>query len=218
MPSAKKSRVSRMVASALAVLKRSSGTPRPAKPDGRLWSAQLLKQLEWRRFEELCAAYFELQGFGTRIARTNADGGVDLHLCAAGSEKAAILVHCKAWNAYRVGIEPVRALRSAMAAAKIGAGRLVTSSRFTQEAVELAAKHNIQLVDGAALLAGLAALPPEKALALLKFATQGDYQTPTCPSCGVKMISRKSTSAGRKYWGCRNYPRCKHTVAALMTP
>ncbi|HEX5767920.1 MAG TPA: topoisomerase DNA-binding C4 zinc finger domain-containing protein [Burkholderiales bacterium] len=45
----------------------------------------------------------------------------------------------------------------------------------------------------------------------MKLATQGDFLTPTCPSCGIKMIPRKSTAHGRTYWGCRNYPGCKHT-------
>ena len=62
----------------------------------------------------------------------------------------------------------------------------------------------------------MATLAPEKAAALLKFATQGDFLTPTCPSCSLKMISRKSTNAGRKFWGCRNYPRCKHILAGAV--
>jgi restriction system protein len=70
------------------------------------------------------------------------------------------------------------------------------------------------MVDGAQLLAKIAALPPEKSAALLKFATTGDYLTPTCPSCSLKMISRKSTKRGRAFWGCKNYPRCKQTLFA----
>lgn len=217
MPDAKRNPVFRIVASTLAVLKRSAAPAARSKPDADLWTAQLLKQLEWRRFEELCAAWFEVQGFGTRIAQSD-DGTADIHLCATSSDRASILVQCKGWDAYRVGIEPVRRLRAAMTAAKIGEGILVTSSRFAQEALDYAGKQNIRLVDGAALLAALSALPPELALALLKFATQGDYLTPTCPTCSIKMISRKSTSAGRKFWGCRNYPRCKHTLPAVMTP
>jgi len=194
------------------------GAPRdsaaPAKLDTRQWTPELLKQLEWRRFEELCAAYFEALGFGTRLAQSGADGAVDIHLCAAGAESASILVQCKAWNAYRVGIKPVRELRRAMNSAKLDEGMMLTSGRFTQEAAAYAAKESIALVDGAAFLARLAALAPEQALGLLKFATQGDYLTPTCPSCSIKMISRKSTKEGRKFWGCRNYPRCKQTFPA----
>jgi len=79
--------------------------------------------------------------------------------------------------------------------------------------VEFAAKHNINLVDGARLLTEFAGLLPEKALALLKLATKGDFLTPTCPGCSIKMISRKSTGEGRAFWGCENYPRCKQTFS-----
>ena len=184
-----------------------------SKVDTHKWTPQLLKQLEWRRFEELCTAYFEALGFGTNIAQPGKHGGVDIHLIAEGSGTTSIVLQCKAWDAYRVGIKAARELRGAMASASVGEGVLVTSGRFTQEAVDFARKENIQLVDGADLLAKISALLPEKALALLKFATQGDFLTPTCPSCSVKMISRNSTQGGRTFWGCRNYPRCKQTLS-----
>ena len=57
---------------------------------------------------------------------------------------------------------------------------------------------------------------PEKALELLRFATQGDFLTPTCPTCALKMIPRKSTTHGRKFWGCRNYPACKQTLSKAL--
>ena len=184
-----------------------------AKFDTRNWTLVLLKHLEWRRFEELCAAYFEALGFTTRISHTRASGNADIGLCAAGSKDADILVHCEAWNAYRVGIRPVRELRAAMTSAGAREGVLVTSGSFTQEAVSFAAKEKIDLIDGAGLLAKLGALEPEKSLALLKFTTQGDFLTPTCPSCSLKMLSRTSTREGRKFWGCVNYPRCKQTFS-----
>ena len=198
---------------------RSSRVPsqrRPSRARSKLdiakWTPELLKQLEWRRFEELCAAYFEMMGFRTSIAQSEGDhGGIDIHLYAGGSDSASVLVQCKPWNAYRVGIRPGRELRAAMASAKLGQGILVTSGRFTQEAVTFAGKENIELIDGAGLLGRFAALLPEQGLALLKFATQGDFLTPTCPACSIKMTSRTSTREGRKFWGCPNYPRCKQT-------
>jgi restriction system protein len=184
-----------------------------SKLDTRKWSPELLKQLEWRRFEELCAAYFEALGFTTSVGPAGTEGGVDIGLHAKGAERPAAIARCKAWDAYRVGAKSVRELRAAMNAAKIDKGVLLTSGRFTQEAVSLAGKEGIQTIDGVALLDKMAALPAEKALALLKFATQGDFLTPTCPHCSVKMMSRKSTKEGRKFWGCRNYPACKQTFA-----
>ena len=156
------------------------------------WTPQLLRQLEWRRFQELCGAYFD----------------------AARFERAGMLVQCLPWDAYGVGIKPVRELRSAMISQGVGKGLLVTSGKFTTQARDFAAKEQIRLIDGAELLAGMAALPPETSRALLEFATQGDYSTPTCPSCALKMVPRRSASMGRAFWGCPNYPRCKETVAS----
>jgi restriction system protein len=202
-----------LVASAFAAIRR-PGVPATARAAGA-WSAQLLKQLEWRRLEELCAAYFQMEGYEARVARTGADGVVDIHLCAAASAQASILVQCKAWDAYPAGVEPVRRLRVAMSASRIAEGMLVSSGRFMPEAAEYARRNSISLVDAGALLKRLNALAPEKSHALLEFATQGDYLTPTCPACSIKMVSRKSTRQGRKFWGCRNYPQCKQTLPSV---
>ena len=174
------------------------------------WTPELLKCLEWRRFEELCAAYFEALGFRADVA----DSGIALY--AQGAERASIIAQCRPWDAYRVGIKPVRALHGAMSAGNVAEGMLMTSGKFTQEARAYAGKGKISLVDGEELLAKISALVPEKALALLELATRGDYLTPTCPSCAIKMVQRKSTARGRRFWGCRNYPACKQTFYSSL--
>jgi restriction system protein len=199
---------------------RPSGEPGQSANAARLntgkWTRELLKHLEWRRLEELSVAYFEELGFRTGITHDRDDGAVDISLYAAGADKASILVHCKAWEAYPIGIKPLRELRAAMTSANVAEGAVVTSGRFTPEAIAFAAKENIQLLDGASLLEKLATLPPEKAAALLKFATKGDFLTPTCPRCSIKMTGRKSTREGRMFWGCTNYPRCKLTFSSTV--
>jgi restriction system protein len=185
---------------------------RQSGADSAQWTPELLKRLEWRRFEELCAAYFEALGFRADLAAAGADGGA-ITLYEEGAKRASILVQCEPWNAHRVGIKPLRGLRGAMTSGNVGEGVLVTSGKFTKEARDFAGKEKITLVDGPELVGKITALLPEQALALLKGATQGDYQTPTCPACTIKMIPRKSTTHGRTYWGCRNYPGCKHTFS-----
>jgi restriction system protein len=211
----------RSLAAFWSALRRGEETPTKTalrlKLDTRQWSPELLKQLEWRRFEELCAAYFEALGFKTQITGTGTRAGVDIVMREKGAGGKPSIARCKAWDAYRVGAGAVRELRRAMGAAKIADGVLLTAGRFTREAVNLAAQESIRLVDGPALLEKIAALPPEKALELLKFATQGDFLTPTCPFCSIKMVSRQSTKDGRKYWGCRNYPACKQTLAGTAS-
>jgi restriction system protein len=200
-------------------LAKAPAAPRPpsAVPwqlDTTQWSPELLKRLEWRRLEELCVAYYETLGFTTQAVRAGPDGAVDISLVAEGAEQPSVLVQCKPWDAYGIGIKPVLALFAAMGAAGVTEGVMVSAGRFTPEAKTFAAQNGITLLDGAALLARLAELAPEKALALLRFATEGDFLTPTCPACAVKMTSRQSTQGGRRFWGCRNYPRCKQTISA----
>jgi hypothetical protein len=188
--------------------------PRSAQDDpsgtGR-WSLELLRRLEWRRFEELCAAYFEALGFTTTEARSGAEGGADIGLAAAGADQPSSVLQCKGWNVYTVGIKPVRELRAAMTAAGVPQGVLVACGTFTSEAKEFSSGENIQLIDGAELLRKIGALAPEQGQALLRLATAGDFSTPTCPACGIKMTARTSSTEGRKFWGCLNYPRCKRT-------
>jgi len=180
--------------------------------DTRKWNLELLKQLEWRRFEELCVAYYQALGFKTQLEGLGADGGIDIVLQGGASAPGTSIARCKAWDAHRVGSKTVKELRTAMTSAKVTDAVLLTSGRFTQEAIDLARKERIETVDGAGLIEKMAALPTEQSLALLKFATQGDFLTPTCPRCSVKMVSRQSTKGGRKFWGCKNYPQCKQTL------
>ena len=172
-----------------AALVRRQGPAADPSDAGR-WSLELLRRLEWRRFEELCAAYYEV---------------------AEGADKPPSVVQCKPSSVYTVGIKSVRELRAAMAAAGVPQGVLVACGTFTSEAKEFSRGENIQLIDGGELLRKIGALAPEQGQALLKLATAGDFSTPTCPACGIKMTARTSSTEGRKFWGCLNYPRCKRT-------
>lgn len=174
------------------------------------WSMDLLRALEWKRFEIVCAGYFEAIGFRARRARAGADGGVDIHLYAADATKPSVVVQCKAWNKYNVGVKPVRELLGVMTQYGIAEGIFVTTGRYTHEA-HASPKPGVRLWDGDQLLGQILKLPEDKKASLLALATQGDYTTPTCPSCDIKMIGRTNKKYGDSFWGCRNYPRCRQT-------
>ena len=182
---------------------------KPARLDTSRWSLELLRALEWKRFEIVCAAYFESIGFRARTARAGPDGGVDIHLYADGATTPGIIVQCKAWNAYKIGIKPIRELFGVMAKEKIAEGIFVTTSQFTSEALSFPEGDELHLWDGSELLRKISELPDDKKNVLLRVATEGDFTTPTCPSCAVKMVSRTNKKNGEQFWGCRNYPKCR---------
>ena len=88
-------------------------------------------------------------------------------------------------------------------------------SGFTDEARRFAANKEIDLVSAEQLLDLIALLPTDKQASLLEHATRGDFSTPSCPSCGIKLVVRtagKGTRAGKQFWSCSNYPRCKYVM------
>lgn len=183
-----------------------TGAPVPlAKPTA--WSLELLRQIEWKRVEELTAAYFREKSFRTETIKAGADGGIDVKLFSTGKTDPFAVVQCKAWNTQKVGVKPVRELLGVMAHEKVAKGIFVTTGEYTQEAIAFAKENPINLITGEMLSKGIFALADDARARLLAVATEGDYTTPTCPSCGIKMVRR--TSDRGAFWGCTNYPRCK---------
>lgn len=183
--------------------------PVPSAPPAA-WSHDALRMLEWKRFELLCARYYEAIGFTTATLAAGPDGGIDVKLFKGDLGKPLAIVQCKAWNTHAVGVKEIRELLGVMVHDGVGRGIFVTTGTYTQDALQFGAAHPIQLLDGAAFARKILDLPLDKQKLLLDFAFIGDYSTPTCASCGIKMISRDSKRG--PFWGCTHYPRCKNTL------
>ncbi|MGA4396271.1 restriction endonuclease [Ralstonia nicotianae] len=169
------------------------------------WSLDALRQLEWKRFEMLCVWYYEAMGFTVETVPQGADGGVDATLYMKGKPDPIALVQCKAWST-PVKVAPVRALGGVMHTKKVKRGIFWSLTGFIGQPVQDYAKEaGIQLLDGADIVERIRALDAEKRDELLTQAFEGDYQTPTCAACGVKMVVRQGESGS--FWGCHNYPK-----------
>lgn len=178
------------------------------------WSMDVLRRMEWKRLELVAAAYYRHLGFRTVTIHCGADGGIDIKLFRGDLPDAASIVQCKAWASRPVGVKPVRELLGVMTAEKVRTGVFLTTGSYTDEAIRFAEGNKLALVDGEQFLAKIKALPAEAAAELLGVATEGDWTTPSCPSCGVKMVLRGGSA--KPFWGCANFPRCRHTFAANL--
>ena len=208
-----------------------SEEPAPTlQPDGREW----LRQLDWRQFEQLVAAAYRLQGYDVLTTSPGADGGIDLILTRGGDR---IFVQCKHWKAWQVGAPVIRELFGLVVANRASRGIVVTSGRFSREAIEFARQTGTDLVDGPALMAlvasGKAQLPvtspmpagfpsasPQLAVPhpSLHFATPvAAPGVPSCPVCLAPMLlqkARRGRNAGSMFWGCSRFPGCRGTREA----
>ncbi|GAA7762382.1 MULTISPECIES: restriction endonuclease [Cupriavidus] len=169
------------------------------------WTIDALGQLEWKRFEMLCVWYYEAMGFTVKTVPHGADGGIDATLYKDGMATPIAVVQCKAWRS-PVKVEPVRALGGSMHSTKVKRGVFWSLAGFIGQPVQTyAAEAGIQLLDGAGIVERISALDADKQARLLARAFEGDYQTPTCAACGVKLVARDGK--GGPFWGCRNYPK-----------
>ena len=187
--------------------------------------AGALNGMNWREFEMLVGEAYRLQGY--RVTETGgggADGGVDLVLTKGGEK---FLVQCKQWKAYKVSVQVVRELYGVMAARGAAGGHVVTSGRFTQDAITFAAGRNIELIDGPKLKALI------REVQASKMRTSGSSEgkpsplkqehvlqtagPPACPVCSHAMVMRtaqRGANAGNRFWGCSSYPKCRGTRTA----
>jgi len=179
------------------------------------WSLDLIRSVEWKRFEELCDNYFKTKGWTTKPANFGPDGGVDIFLYGRDASKPLGIVQCKAWGSAVVSVKEIRELFGIMTDIGSTLGIFITTSAYSEDAKRFASDKHIKLMDADHLLELIRALPEEQRQALLTTTTAGDYRTPSCPTCGVKLVWRvaqKGRHAGQPFWGCKNYPRCKYTM------
>lgn len=123
----------------------------PAPPPDR-WSLELLRLIDWKRFEEVCAEYFRVCGFDASTQSHGPDGGIDIKL-RAPSDPSSVenIVQCKQWSR-PVGPKPLRELLGVMTAKGVQRDTFVTASTFNDDAVKFARDNRIHLIDGPGLL------------------------------------------------------------------
>jgi restriction system protein len=186
-------------------------------------AADALDGMSWREFEMLVGEGFRLQGYKVlEVGGGGADGGVDLVLTKPGRNGAEkFLVQCKQWRAFKVGVDVVRELYGVMAALGATGGFVVTSGRFTDEALGFASGRNVTLVDGPKLRALIQQArqsdgvrmreQPARSGATIADTASSDTDCPLCSKPMIRRIAKRGANAGGAFWGCTAYPTCRGT-------
>ncbi len=182
----------------------------PTIDSNTTWSLKLIQDIEWKRFEELATAFYLEKGIRAEATTLGADGGIDIKLYQDDSGLPTSLVQCKAWYNEQVGVKEIREFLGVLTHEKIDKGFYMTSGVFSEEAILTAKANRINLINGEMFLLMIQRLSKESQNKLLSLATAGDYKTPSCSKCGIKMIRRKGDRLD--FWGCSNFPRCRQKM------
>lgn len=187
------------------------GAP-PPKPNS--WNLPLLQSLEWKRFENLCAAYYRSTGQRAEPAPLGHEGGADIHLYRENESEPHAIVRCKAWL-QEVELDEIQKFHAVQMAEGISQSIVISNSHFSKDAIAFAGEHNMTLLDAWAFLALLRNLPQAQSRPLLARITDGDYTTPSCPLCDQKMTEHEGSRG--LFWGCRSYPLCQGKLSPRGT-
>lgn len=185
---------------------------------------QAVERLTWQEFEMLVGESFRRKGYTVKeTGGGGADGGIDLEMSLNGQK---YLVQCKQWKAFKVGVQVIREFFGVIVANGAKGGFVVTSGVFTEDAANFAEDKNITLIDGDKLVkiinAALAAQPLEKKNVPLPgfkdtpLPHKEASASPFCPKCNTPMVKRtakQGANAGKEFWGCSQYPKCKSVIA-----
>jgi len=177
------------------------------------WDKDFLRSLEWKRFEEVCMEYLQIKNCNANVTCTGADGGIDIKIIDP-YDKVIAIGQCKSWNK-PIGVSLIRELYGVMAADNVKHGIFLTTSSYSNDAVTFAKGKNLVLIDADEFIRLVNTMEDDKRIKIDKIARSGDYQTPTCVKCNIKMVKRKASkgkNAGMEFWGCKNYPQCKITM------
>ncbi|HSR01882.1 MAG TPA: restriction endonuclease [Methylophilaceae bacterium] len=177
------------------------------------WSLKVIQDIEWKRFEDLSIGYYLEKGILAKATSLGADGGVDIKLYQNGQDDATSLVQCKSWNSKLVGVKEIREFLGVLTHEEVAKGFFMTSGDFTAEAKKTAKANKINLINGEMFLTMILRLPELSQQKLLALAVTGDYKTPTCSRCGIKMVE-KDSKRGR-FWGCSNFPKCRQRLVII---
>jgi len=187
-----------------------------------------IRSLGWRDFELLVGEALRRQGYTVvETGGGGADGGIDL-IARRADEK--LVVQCKRWKTWTVGVNVVREMFGVMTAERATGVLIVTTGQFTRSAEQFADGKPIRLMDGAALVELLenvkkpgggdpgvetdaATVQPAKQPEQVSGAKQQESPS-ECPKCGSPMlvrVAKKGPNAGARFLGCSRYPACTGT-------
>jgi ssDNA-binding Zn-finger/Zn-ribbon topoisomerase 1 len=178
--------------------------------------AERLRQIDWFQFEKLVGALYREKGYLVeRLGGAKPDGGIDLILRSQNGS-ATIIVQCKHWRKSRVKEREIRELEGAKAISRASRAVMVTLRGFTDPALRLAAERQIQLLDEHHLIEWIEQRRNRPGWPDIEAClNSADKWCPTCESAMVERTVAKGARRGEKFWGCSQFPKCRHILEFL---
>lgn len=140
---------------------------------GKGWSLDVFAAIDAQRFAAVCETWFSWAGFDTRYESHRNHEGVDIWLHASRLPGPVAIVRCKHTQDKPVSLRDMQEFQGVVARCQSAHGTFTTTSTYTPEALQYAREHDIEAVDGKALLRRIMTRTRQSQQALLAVALHG---------------------------------------------
>ncbi len=140
---------------------------------GKRWSLDVFAAIDAQRFAAVCETWFSWAGFDTSYKSHRNHDGVDIWLHAARLPGPVAIVRCKHTQDKPVSLREMQEFQGVVANCQSAHGTFTTTSTYTPEALQFAREHDIEAVDGKALLRRILTRTRQSQQALLGVAYHG---------------------------------------------
>lgn len=204
-----RSRQRQLALAATAVSRTPFTAPTTSEGGGARFTADLLGKLEWKRFEELVAAYYSKTGVVAVRTKSGPASAVHIKISWKGEPRPFACVQCISRPTGLIDAKPLQDLFAVLGAEDIRRGYVVSTGKFNVAARDFAEEKHLTLLPGDIFLEKLNALPDPARNELMQEIMAGDFATPSCPKCEAKMTRSPDDPS---VWRCAAHP--DQTIAA----
>lgn len=189
-----------------------------------------IDKMDGRQFEIYLGHLFRSHGYEAKVTQAAGDYGADLVIQKGGQK---IVVQAKRYSK-NVGLKAVQEIRAAMDHYGAAEAWVVTNRDYTEQAYALAKSNGVRLIDREQLIEMILAVNPIQKSGSKSYAKADPISMPVepvpavpvaaaaeelddleCPKCGYLLVKRKG--ARGEFYGCSNFPKCRHTRAIIGT-
>ena len=160
-------------------------------------SRQDLMEMTPTQFEHLCRMLFQNQGYKVLVTRPANDQGIDL---SASKGDYRITAQCKRYTRHSVGRPDLQQFYGTFEAERADHGYFLTTSKFTQPAIDFARRKPITLIDGRELACWINRYASGH-LEEEEPAQESEYKG-VCASCGKETVLPFKPTTGKPVY-CR---------------
>lgn len=165
-----------------------------------------IDKMDGLQFEHYLKALFKELGYKSEVTKGSNDFGADLIM---KKDKEKIVIQAKRYK-YKsnVSVDAVQQIYTAIPYYKADAGWIITNSFYTKSAETLASVTKVKLLNRSKLIDFINEVNPSISPSKIKEIVPPKKRK--CPKCKNDLIVRHS-KAGNEFFGCSNFPNCKHT-------